>query len=492
MLNASLPHRAHAGSLLLEALLGVAIFSFFLSAVGVSLLEGQEGSVNAGDRIRGVLAAQKTLEATRSVRNGSFSSVTAGAHGIALNPSGTWIFNGTQTVSGSYTMSVTAASLGTGRMQLTGLATWKRGAHRAGTAALLTELTDWRATGSIGNWSSITLEGSYTGAGSPLFSRAAIAGTTLFVVGDSSSGGSGLYAFDISNTASPSRIAAGFSLGSTGYDVAVRGKRLYVLTGDSAAEVKVYNITTPSSLSAASLVTSYNLPGNARGRALAFASDGTTLLVGSTFSAVSGEYELAALDASNSGSLALFGGMDDTGTVNAIAVTGTAAYLASGLDTGELRVADIDSPASMVLASGNGYNLSDRTADGLSIAVTGTSALVGTQANSGIQEMVLFDTENAGVPVPPPGPWYHEGSGSLVGITMDPTRCVAFLVATSGHKALQVVNMRNKTSLPEVATYNATALGRGVLYDPVRDRAFLLTSTSVHIFRPGTSTGTCP
>jgi len=490
MQNASLPHRAHAGSLLLEALLGVAIFSFFLSAVGVSLLEGQEGSVNAGDRIRGVLAAEKTLEAARSIRNGSFSSVTAGAHGIALNPSGTWIFNGTQTVSGSYTMSVTAASLGTGRLQLTGLATWKRGAHRAGTAALVTELTDWRTAGSIGNWSSITLEASYTGAGTPLFSRATVAGTTLFVVGDTTSGGSGLYAFDITSTASPSRIASGFSLGSAGYDLAVRGKRLYVLTGDSAAELKVYNITTPASLSAASLVASYDIPGSARGRALAL--DGTTLLVGSSYSAAAGEYELTAFDVTNSGSIVLYGGMDDTGTVNAIAVTGTAAYLASGLDSGELRVADIENPASMVLASGNGYNLSDRTADGLSIAVTGTSALVGTQANSGIQEMVLFDTENAGVPVPPPGPWYHEGSGSLVGITMDPTRCVAFLAATSGHKALQVVNMRNKNSLPEVATYDAAALGRGVLYDPVRDRVFLLTSTSIHIFRPGTSTGTCP
>jgi len=75
---------------------------------------------------------------------------------------------------------------------------------------------------------------------------------------------------------------------------------------------------------------------------------------------------------------------------------------------------------------------------------------------------------------------------------MDPTRCVAFLAAASGHKALQVVNMRNKTSLPELTVYDASALGRGVLYDPVRDRVFLLTSTSIHIFRPGASTGICP
>ncbi len=490
MRNHFFSHRAREGSLLLEAMLGIAIFSFFLTAVGVSLLKGQEGSINAGDRVRGVLFAQKTLEASRSIRDGSFSSLTTGVHGINLGAS-TWAYAGTGTTTGNYRMKVSVSSLASGWMQLTGQATWKRGINRAGTAALLTELTDWRGAGSIGNWGSITLEGSYT-SGTPLYTAAAVAGNTLFLTGDTSSGGNGLYVLDISNTASPSRIASSFSLGATGYAVAARGKRLYVLTSDAAAELKVYNITTPSLLSVSSLVASYDLPGSGRGRALAFGGNGATLLIGSTYSAVSGEHELTALDISNSGSVVLYGGMDDTGTVNAIAVTGTAAYLASGLDTGELRVADIDNPAAIVLASGNGYNLSDRTADGLSIAVTGTSALIGTQATGGIQEMVLFDTEGAGVPVPPPGPWYHEGSGSLVGITMDPTRCVAFLAAQSGHEALQVVNMRNKTSLPQIASYDAAALGRGVLYDPVRDRVFLFTDTSVLIFRPGTTTGTCP
>lgn len=481
---------ARPGSLLLEALLGIVIFSFFLTAVGVSLIEGQEGSINAGDRIRGVLFAQKTLEASRSIRDGDFSSLATGTHGIGLT-SGTWVFSGTGTTQGNYRMAVSVSSLGTGWMQLAGQATWKRGYNRAGTAALLTELTNWRAAGSIGNWGSITLEGSYT-SGTPMYTSATIAGSTLYLAGETTSGGNGLYLLDISNTASPSRIASSFSLGSSAYAVAVRGKRLYVLTDDASAELKVYDITTPALLSAASLVTSYDLPGSGRGRSLAFGTDGATLLVGSTYSAVAGEYELTALNISNSGSVALYGGMDDTGSVNAIAVTGTAAYLASGLDSGELRVADIDTPAALVLASGNGYNLSDRTADGLSIAVTGTSAIIGTQATGGIQEMVLFDTEDAGVPVPPPGPWYHEGSGSLVGVAMDPTRCVAFLAARTGRSALQVVNMRDKTSLPELTTYDASDYGRGILYDPVRDRLFLLTEKSVYVFRPAASTGTCP
>ncbi len=480
--------RLHPGSLLLEALLGIAVFSFFLSAIGVSLITGQEGSINAGDRIRGTLFAQKTVEATRSVRHGNFAALTAGVHGIALGS--TWALAGTGTVNGNYRMNVSISSLASDWVRVTGQAAWKRGYARSGTSILVTEFTNWRASGSIGNWSSLTLDGSYTPGASPLFTSAVIAGDTLFVAGDTTSGGNGLYVIDITSTSSPSRIASSFNLGSTAYGLAVRGKRLYVLSGDTAAEIKVYNITTPGSLSAGSLITSYNLPGSALGRSIVL--NGATLLVGAEYSAAAGEYELYRFDVTNSGSVVYRTAMDEAGTIASIAVTGTAAYLASSYDTGELRVANIEGTGSLSLAAGNGYNLHDRTANGLSVAVTGTSALLGTQANSGIQEMVLFDTEDAGVPDPPPGPWYHEGSGSLVGIAMDPTRCVAFLAAQSGHKALQVVNMRNKTSLPEIATYDASSLGRGLLYDPVRDRLFLFTQDSIAIFRPGISTGTCP
>jgi len=308
-------------------------------------------------------------------------------------------------VSGNYTQGVTVTSLAADWLRLAAQTTWKRGINRSGTAAILTEFTDWRTSGSIGNWSSITQEGTYTDGGTPLFSKAAIAGNFLFVAGDTDSGGDGLYAFDISSTSSPSRIASTFNLGSTGYAVAVRGKRLYVLTGDSGAELKAYDITTPGTLSAASLVTSYDVPGSVLGRAMVL--NGTKLLVGAAYSGVAGENEFYEFDISNSGSIVLSRGMDDTSAVNAIAVTGTAAYLASSHDTGELRVVNMAGTGALRFATGSGYNLSDRTADGLSIVVTGTSALLGTQANAGIQEMVLFDTENAGVPVPPPVPWDH-------------------------------------------------------------------------------------
>jgi hypothetical protein len=262
---------------------------------------------------------------------------------------------------------------------------------------------------------------------------------------------------------------------------------LYVLTSDSAAELKVYDITTPASLGAGNLVTSYDLPGAALGRALAVWRN--ELLIGAAYSAADGENELYAFDMGEGGTLTRVSAVNDDDSIQMIAVTGTSAYLASSLDTGELRIASISGTGGLTLLGG--YNLSDRTLNGLSVAATGTSALLGTQ-KGGTQEMVLFDVGPGGIPVPPPGPWYHEGSGSLLQVGMDPTRCYAFLAADSGRKALQVILMQDKTNLPEVGVYNsASGLGRGLFYDPVHDRLYLLTTSGFLIFKPGDPPSDC-
>jgi hypothetical protein len=277
-------------------------------------------------------------------------------------------------------------------------------------------------------------------------------------------------------------------LGVAGYDVAVRGDRLYVVAADSSAELKVYDVANPD---APSLVTSVDLPGSSRARSLAITD--RVLLVGMTQSGVSGEGELLAYNISSTGSsIPLVDSEDESGSVNAIAVSGTGVYLASSDDSYELRAYRIYDSGSLVVSSVPGYNLSDRTLDSQTIAVTGTSAIIGSLKGS-IQEMVLFNARPKVPSLASTGPWYREGSGSVVGAAMDPSRCVAFLAADSGRKALQVVHVRDTSSLTELTTHTSTTgKGRGVLYDPVRDRVFLLTDQAVVVFRGAASTGTCP
>lgn len=477
---------ARPGFLLVEALIGIAVFAVFMGAVGTTLLYGQENTIMAGNRIRATTVSARALEASRGIRDGSFASLVAGTYGVQIGADGKWAFvPSVQTVTGSYVTSVTLTASGSGWMRADALTKWKHGYTRSGAVMLSTDLLDWRTTSTRGDWRSPSVEGTFAPGGNVLFTRGAIAGSTLFVAAGNSVG---LYVVSLANTASPTQLATGFSLGAAAYDVAVRGDRLYVITADSSAELKAYDITDPN---APTLAATVNLQGSARGRSLAITDE--ILLVGATQSGVGTENELYAYDISGTGAaIPLIDAENETGDVLAIAVSGTGVYLASTLDSSELRAYRIYNSGSLAVASVPGYNLADRTLDAQSIAVTGTSALLGTLKGS-IQEMVMFNARPQVPSLTSSGPWYHEGSGSILGVAMDPSRCVGFLAADSGRKALQVVNVRDTSSLAELATHTSTTgKGRGVLYDPVRDRVILLTEQAVTIFSPAVSTGTCP
>lgn len=465
--------------------MGIVIFAVFLTAVGTSLLYGQESTVIAGDRTRATSITMRAVEAVRSIRDGSFSSLVPGTYGVTVGSDGRWAFAETpQTVTGSYVTTVTLTASGADWTRAAMETVWKHGVARSGAVLVAADFTNWRAATTRGDWRTPTVDGSYAPGGSPLFTRGAIKGSTLYVAaGDTT----GLYVVDISNTAAPVRLASGFSLGYAAYDVAVRGSRLYVITADPNAELKVYDVASPGTLTA---VTNVNIQGSARGRSLAMTDE--VLLLGTTASGVGTENELYAYDISGTGGLTLIDSENDVGDILAIAVSGTGVYAASTQDSFELRAFRISDSGALAVSSVLGYNLTDRTLDAQSIALVGTSAILGTLKGS-IQEMVLFNVRPQVPAVSSPGPWYHEGSGSIVGAAMDPSRCIGFISADSGRKALQIVNIRSTSSLPELANYTSTTgKGRGVLYDPVRDRALLFTEQAVLIFKPAASTGSCP
>lgn len=472
------------GFLLLEAILGIAVFGLFLTAVGLVLLLGQEGTIMGGDRVRGTALAQEVLDASRAIRDGEFASLTAGTHGIALNAADQWTYSGvTSTRSGSYTVSATVTSLGSDWVSIAAEARWKHGAARSGSILLTTELIDWRTPRLAGDWSSLALEGSYVASGNPLFNGVALAGNYAYVTSDA---GDGLYVFDITNPASPSRVASSFSLGTEGYGIAAKGKTLYVVTGDAAQEVRVYDITAPALLSAGNLLASFNLSGSSLATSLSL--HGKTLLIGAEQSA--SYKELISAVVQNTGAILPLDGLEVSSTVNAIARSGTSALLALTDSASEMRIVRVSATGALSFAPNGDYNLTS-TEQGLSVAMTGTSGLLGRQKGA-IQEFALFDLRTGGGnPPPAPGPWYHEGSGSLVGVAADPANCYGFLAASSSNKALQVINLRS-AALPELTTYHSTSgQARGILYDPVRDRVFLVTRKGFLIFKPISSPGTC-
>ncbi len=475
--------RQHRGFLLLEVLLGISVFSLFMFAVGLVMISGQENSILGGDRIRSSYLAERSIEGVRSMRDTSFSSVATGQHGVTINAAGAWIFSGSLTVStGSYTTWVYITSASTGLL-VNARSMWQHGYQHSGSILISTELADWRSSRQVGNWSSVTVEGSVTEAGTPNFSNVYVTGNYALIAGDIAGGGNGLYVYDVSDLTNPVRVNPSLNVGYSVYQLAVRGKRLYMLTDDANGELKVYNI---GSLPTVSLVTSYDLPGTARGRTLR--AWGASLFVGATYSATPGEKEIHWFDISNSGSIVLRSTLDDTANIADLGLTGTSAYLASADDTGELRVVTVFSSGSMRFATGS--NISG-TEDGLAIALHGTSALLGRQRGTGIQELVMLRIPESGGPAAPSGPWYRETSGSVVGVTSDSTGCYAFAATRQKWKAFQVMKM-NDASLTELASYTLSSnAGKHLFYSTVKDRIFFLSDNTLYIFKPGAGTGSC-
>ncbi|MDA1209225.1 MAG: hypothetical protein O2904_04315 [bacterium] len=466
-----------AGFMLIDVLIGIVLFGMFMTAIGTSMLFNQRSFLSTGDRMRAVFLAEAGLEAARSVRYEDFSQLSAGTYGMQIGVDGLWNLAGTGTVtSDNYTTTITIAPIDSNTFSAVAATSWDFGMQRAGTITATTELTHWNQVKPLGNWATISRQGLYIDGGTPGFNSVTVSGDYAYIT---SSAGAGLYVFDISDPATPTRVASSFSLGAAGYRTVVDGTSLYVATGDTGSEVRSYNITLPSSLSAGNLIASANVPGDDRVRALGVFND--TVLVGATED-VTTHHELY----SYSTALVLLDSLDNAGSFLDMYLADGYAYLASGQDVAELRVVDIFDPANLEDAAGVGYNLTD-VYDGIAIARSGTGILLGRMNGAIIEELILFDNALSTVPSPPPGPFYYEVGGEVTGIAIDPSGTYGFLSSDASSKEFSAVRINSLVAgkPAEAGSYDSDqGFGRGLFYDMQRDRIFLISDSSLEILQP--------
>ena len=477
------PRKNRKGFLLVEALLGITLLGLTISAVAFIMLHGQEESQRGGERVRATLLSTQALEGLRSIRNQSFTGLVLGVHGVAVGMEGTWVLSGSViSFAGGYTTSVEITSLSSDIIRATATTRWKHGYNRSGSVVLATDYTNWRIERVTGDWSSVSLEGSYTNESSPLFNDVAVSDNYAFVTADATTG---IYVFDISNLSSPSRVASAFQLGYSAYDVAVKDDVLYVLTSDASNELKAYVVASPTTFSAGDLIADYDIPGAGRARSMAMQE--TILSVGADESATGGYDEYYLFDVSNTGSIVLHDSLDDTSSFKGIAAIGATFYLAGTDNVSELRVGDRTTPSNTTFLGG--YNLTD-VHDGLSVIAHGTGVVLGRADGAAVSELAKFTVASNPVPSSP-GPWYREMGGSVNALTTDTIGCYVWAATSNPTKELQVVSLPGN-SLSEVSSYNtATGNGRGILYDQDRDRVYMLTNKSLLIFKPSSSPNPC-
>lgn len=469
------------GSLLLEAIIAIGVFSLFLGGIGLALILGERSTMAGGDRTRAAFIAEQQLEAVRQMRNVNYDSVTVGQHGVALGPAG-WAWSGTWVRTNNYSANVTISQQGTDWLGVTSNVHWNFGNTRSGSVTLNTYVTNWGKIATVGNWATMTQIAQVHATGSPDYQKIVIAGNYAFVASTTTSGGKGLYVFNISNPAAPAAIATSLTLGASVYDLAVSNNHLYLATNDSAKEVQVFDITNPSALSLADRVNSYDLPGSNSARSITIY--GGSVFVGTTTNGIDPQFFSIAM--SETGPMVLNSTLHMSGSVLALGLQDGYGYAATGNNSGELQVADIFDPEAVTFAPGVGIDMTD-VQDGISLALSGTSALIGRMNGSTISELTLYDIGYSPVPSPPPGPWTLEVGGNVHDLDIIFGSKYAFVGSSKSSTQILVIDLVrfSQGQIPIVKTFDTSATVNGLAYDWLTDRLFAVTPSSLFIFAPG-------
>ncbi len=468
------------GSLLLEGVIAIGIFAIFLGGIGLSLVLGERTTIASGDRMRGVFYAEKQLEAVRQMRATNFSLLTAGLHGLALSDTG-WNFSGTGNISNGYRGSVTVTVRDTDWVDVESSVRWNFGASRSGSVVLNTAVTDWRKTVTIGNWQNMTQIGSINDAASSGFRNVTAWGNYAFVSGEYSGGGKGLAIYNITDPTHPIRVNSFFHLSGGSYGAVISGNKLYLATDDPAAEVQVFDVSSPETFTLSNLIASYDLPGSGRARSVIVS--GSTIIVGCASDAV--EKELYTLSMSTNNVITLQGSLTMTGSVLDLALRSTSLYAATSNNGGELLVVNLADLAHPTFASGVGIDLTD-VQDGNSVAASGTGILLGRVNGSTIDELTFFRIGATAVPSSPPGPWTLEIGADVNDVLIIPGSRYAFIASNASSYQLKVVDLQ-KFALgqdPIVQIFDAPAAIKGLTYDWLHDRLYAVTTRALLVFAP--------
>lgn len=279
------------GVLLLEAALGTGLLVIFLSALGVTVYRGQEGTKAGGDRIRATELAKQTLEGARDIGMRSYLTLTGalvgGTRGVALNPTtGLWEFSGAETVTNDYTTKLTVTKpdpTDQNTLDLSVTTSWNISPNRPQSVTITGRFTNWQQNVVTGNWTSIVELGQYQPGAlyTTNYTDVAVIGTHAYVANSAVNGlVTSIDVLNFSNLSSITRVETiDLPSGETPVALAARGNLLYVITTSAGGSyVHAFDVSVPTSIGAA--IATATIPVAAGMNATSIAINGDYLYVG--------------------------------------------------------------------------------------------------------------------------------------------------------------------------------------------------------------------
>lgn len=307
----------------------------------------------------------------------------------------------------------------------------------------------------IGNWRTITQEGTYNASGNNDGRNIAVSGDYAYVV--RADGTPDFLIINKTNPASPA-LTGSLNMAGAPYDLRISGSYAYIASGNDTTELQIVNIANP----AAPILTG-NLD-------LAGTADATSIrVIGSTAyitKLTSSSPEFYIVNITNPAAPTLIGSLNLTGSFYDVHVSGNYAYLASTDNNTEMQVINITNPAAPVLAAT--FNAAG-TNDGLAITGFGNRVILGQVAGN----LTILNVTN---PLAPVQVVTYAAGNNINDLTMANNNNFVLIASTNTNPEFQVLNIDNELFPLLHSSYNAPSSLLGVTYDSLLDRAFLTSS----------------
>lgn len=403
---------------LIEIIVAVSLFAT-IATVGIIVIVGSFTTNRLGEEhTQASLFAQEGIEAARSMKNQGWNSVflaTDCSAGCGVSSGGgSWLWSGSQNAwenlsriitveevlrDGSGTIVTSGGTADPDTRRVVSTVTWDFTPTRENTVELITYFTNFVKTISS-DWSTPQILGTFdltaSNSGNNTANANAVAYQSDYVyLGRLTSGGTELFAVDVSTPSTPSLCAnCQRELGGSVNDIEIDGNYAYLASAANGSELQIIDISNPTNLNTASIATFDLTAGNSGSStadAIAVAKTGNTL-----YMIRAGGNEFIRFNVTNPLAPSLNGtnGTLD-GTPTDMVIVGSYAYVTSTSNSNELQIFDLSSLArvgTFNLDSGNG------NADALSIEVISSSRIAIGRASSGAPEIYIMNLSSPTAP----------------------------------------------------------------------------------------------
>ncbi|MBI2645180.1 prepilin-type N-terminal cleavage/methylation domain-containing protein [Candidatus Uhrbacteria bacterium] len=364
------------GFLLIEVMLAIAIFLLLISTLTGAYLTGQESSVLAGNRARATMLAQEGLEATRNIRDASFTNIGNGLHGLSIS-SNQWGFSDTSDATDSFfTRQIAVSSIDADRKTVTSTITWQQNPSRTGTISLVTRLTNWFGTKkgsapSLIACFNLDVQNSSNEAADGI--SIATQGNYLYL-GRQNNNGYEFFVFDATTSSDPTLLGT-LTTGDTANDIVVTSTYAYIASSDNSGELTVVDISDPTTPMVAlkfDLTTANSGNANADALAVSLGANNTLYLTRKN----SAGKEFYVFNISVPSTPTLISSIDLAGDVKETGVIGNYVYGASSDNSQEFQIINATTSTAPSLVASLNLNEGATQPDALSIAVSASTNTV--------------------------------------------------------------------------------------------------------------------